>query len=110
MIDIATTVEHDGLDALCLGTFRDLLAYQLGSGLFVAVALEVLFQGRSSCQGMPVHIVDDLSIDVGLAAEYVQTGSLGRAGDLAAHSLVTLQPLSVGIGSVNHLGTPPFTS
>gem|GEM_PF-2813552 len=54
--------------------------------------------------------VDDLGINVVFAAEHAQTRSLGRAGDLAAHSLVTANALRFRIRSLNHSGTPPITS
>ena len=54
----------------------------------------------------PNKIVNDLGVDVGSAAEHVQTGSLGCAGDFAANASMTLLTLSVSIGSLNHLGTP----
>ena len=46
--------------------------------------------------------VNHLGIDVLLAAEYVQTGTLGGAGNLGPDPLVPLEPLSVGIRSFNH--------
>jgi hypothetical protein len=47
-----------------------------------------------AAHGLAGHIVDDLGIDIVFAAEYAQTGSLGGAGDLAAHSLMALNALS----------------
>src|SRR5699024_7896343 len=80
----------------------------LGGLAVGAGALKALLQGGSGDQGLAHGIVDDLGVDVGLAAEHVQTGTLGRAGDLAAHSLVALKPLSLGIGTIDHCGTPPY--
>ena len=70
--------------------------------------LKGLLQGVGGSQGHAVHIVDDLGIDVGLAAENVETGAHGSAGDLSANTLMTLHALLIGIRSSNHFGTPPY--
>src|SRR5699024_8030621 len=106
--DIAATVEDHGGDAGGLGALGHQLTHHLGGVGLGAVAVEALLQRGGRDQGLARHIVNDLGVDVGLAAEHVQAGSLGRAGDFSAHSLVALKPLSVGIGSLDHLGTPPY--
>lgn len=54
------------------------------------------------------NIVDDLGVDVLFRTENVQAGSLGSAGDFGANALMTLDALCFGIGSFNHIGTPPY--
>src|SRR5699024_3006281 len=108
MVHIAAAVEDHGLNALRLGTLGHGDAYLLGGVGLGALAGEVFLQGGSGDQGLAGHIVDDLGIDVGLTAEYVQAGTLGRAGNLCTHALVALNALRTGIGSVDHSGTPPF--
>ena len=51
--------------------------------------------------------VDELSIDVRIAAEYVQTGTLGSAGDLAANADMPSHAHSFLVDLTNHFGTPP---
>ena len=108
MIQVTATVEHDGVDALGLAALGHQLTHSTGGGLVAAVALDLLIQGGGGDQGVAGHVVDDLSVDVLLAAEHVQTGTLGSAEHLGTDSLMTLQTLSVGIGSFNHYGTPPY--
>ena len=108
VVDVAAAVEDHGGDAGGLGALGHHLAHLLGRLAVGAGALEGLVQGGSGDQGLAVDIVDDLGIDVGRAAEHVQTGSLGRAGDFGAHSLVALKPLGVGIDFLDHIGTPPY--
>ena len=106
MVQVTTAVKDHCVDSLVLGALGNGLA-NLGCGLtVVAAALKSLLQGGSGNQGAALHIVNDLRIDVGSAAEHVQTGSLGCAGDFTANARVTLLTLSVSIGSLNHLGTP----
>ena len=89
-------------------TNADQLANSGSSGHIAAVTFDGLVLRGSGSQGHAVHIVDDLGIDVGLAAENVETGAHGSAGDLSANTLMTLHALLIGIRSSNHFGTPPY--
>src|SRR5699024_303083 len=79
MVDIAAAVEDHGADAGGLGTLSNGQANLLGGLTVGALALEALLQGRSGDQSLAAHVIDDLGVDVGLAAEHVETGTLGRA-------------------------------
>ena len=83
MVQVTTAVKDHCVDALVLGA--------LGNGL-----ANLGWRPHSCCRWPSnpfsreeaetrvhaLHIVNDLRIDVGSAAEHVQTGSLGCAGDL----------------------------
>ena len=56
------------------------------------------------------YIVNDLRINIRIAAEHAQTRSLGCAGDLAAHTGMALCALGFLIKFAYHLGTPPIIS
>ena len=109
MINVAAAVKHYFFDALLKGTLCNDRADLLCGLDVAAVAFKALFNGGGGHEGAACDVVDDLSIDVVLAAEYAQAGSLSGAGDLAAYSVVALDALSSGIRSLNHSGTPPFT-
>src|SRR5699024_6782423 len=107
MENIAAAVKHDLFNALGLGALGHGHADLAGSFLVAGGAFKILLEGGSGDQGDSVHIVDDLRIDVPIAAEHVQTRSLGCAGDLAAHSGMTLDAGSVLVKILYHDGTPP---
>ena len=102
MVDIAATVKDHGLNALGLGALGYVDAHLLGGIGLGALTGKVLLQGRSGDQSHAVHIVDNLGIDVGLAAEDVEAGTLGRAGNLGTDTLMALNTLGAGIRSVDH--------
>ena len=98
MIDIAAAVKHDFFDALLEGTLGDHGADLLRGLDVAAVAFKALLHAGRGGEGVAGDVVDDLGIDVVLAAEYAQAGSLGGTGDLAAYSLMALDALASGIG------------
>ena len=107
MIDITATIEHDSVDALCLGALCDQLADLAGSFLVACGAFEILLIGSGGSERNAVDVVNDLCVDVCVAAVDVQAGPFGRAGDLSANADMTLHTLSVLIKCFHHNGTPP---
>ena len=107
MIDITATVKDHGGDALLLGLPGQSQAHLLGGLAVAGGALEALVQSGSGSQGGSVHIVDELRIDIRIAAVYIQAGSFRRAGDLTADAHMALLTHSVLIGFAYHDGTPP---
>ena len=107
MIDITTAVEHDSVDALCLGALCNQLADLAGSFLVAGSAFEFLVKSGCGNQRDAIDVVNDLCVDVRIAAIDIQARSFGRAGDLAAHSGVALHALCIFIKRFNHYGTPP---
>src|SRR4029453_9727651 len=78
-------VDHDRRDPPILGRARDELAHFLGRGHVAAalqLALQVLVQGRGAADRLALVVVDDLGVDVALAAEGGEARPLGRALDL----------------------------
>src|SRR4029450_3358175 len=68
----AAPVEDHRLDSLLLGPVGDERSHRLGRGHGGALArlfLQVLVQGGGRAQRLPRVVVDDLRVDVGLAAE-----------------------------------------
>ena len=61
-------------------------------------------------EGLTGDVVYDLRVDVVKAAENAQARCLGRARNLTADALMPLEARGLCIRSVNHLGTPSFTS
>ena len=89
MVQVATTIENDFRDA----AFLSLLACDLtesGSALDVSAilarGLEIRAQGGNAAQGLARNVVDELHVDVVVAARHAKTGTLRRAGDLTAHA------------------------
>src|SRR5699024_3573115 len=108
VVQVTAAVEYDHLDPLGQSGLGNGLPHLAGGGLVAAVALEL--QGGSGAQGDAVDVVDHLGVDILLTAEHVQAGALGSAGDLRADALVSLQTLSVGVGSLNHVSARLLTS
>lgn len=77
MIDITAAVEDDCGNALLLGPLRQRQAHPLGGLAVAGGALEALVQSGSGNQSGSVHIVNELGIDVRIAAVNVQAGSAG---------------------------------
>src|SRR5687768_2858674 len=87
----AAAVEDHGLDALFLRARRDQRADRLGGGDVgpaLGVLLQRLVEGRRRAHRLAGAVVDDLRVDVRLAAEHRQPGTLGRARDLLADPAV----------------------
>src|SRR5262245_43810878 len=81
----AAPVEDHRLDPLLLGPAGDELADRLGRGhVGSLLLLEVLVHGGRGAQGLARLVVDDLGVDVGLAAEDGQARPPGRARQPAA--------------------------
>src|SRR5262249_54951359 len=69
----AAAVEDHGADALLLGPARDQLAHGLGSRDVAAplrLRPQLLVEGGGGAQRAAVLVVDDLGVDVALAAEH----------------------------------------
>ena len=87
---VAAAVEHDCLNAQRLGALGDQLADLAGGAHLVALdALGGLLQGGGRAQGVADGVVHDLSHHVAVGPGDHQAGTLGRAGDVLAHALVT---------------------
>src|SRR5699024_11226108 len=86
---VATTVEHDRLDAGCPGALGQELA-DLGT-LVLLVALECAHVGlerRRRGHRVACQVVDDLGVDVPRGALDDQPRTLRRPGDLLAEPVV----------------------
>ena len=103
MVHIAAAIEDHDRDALGLGPLGQHGADLLGSLAVAGGTFKFLVQGGSRSHGNAVHIIDDLGVNVRIAAEHIQARSLGCAGDLATHSGVALQTLRILIDFPNHL-------
>ena len=79
MVDITATIEHDSVDALCLSAFCNQLADLAGSFLVAGGAFKILLTGSGGNERNAVDVVDNLCVDVGVAAVDVQAGPFGRA-------------------------------
>ena len=90
--------------ALC--GFHDFLAARVDKLMIVSLQANSCLLYTSN-QRDSIDVVDDLCIDVRIAAIDIQARSFGRAGDLAAHSGVALHTLRILIKRFNHYGTPP---
>src|SRR5262245_8167103 len=88
---IAAAVEHHGPDALGLRALRDELAHQL-RGSDVAAGLHLGAELRRAAvdgdEGLAVHVVDDLRVDVIEAPEHDQARPRRGALHQAPHPLV----------------------
>lgn len=62
------------------------LADLAGGFLVAGGAFEILLDGAGRGQSHAVYIIDDLRVDVRIAAINVQARSFGGAGDLAANT------------------------
>src|SRR5699024_9974784 len=80
----------------------------LGSFAVAGGALKFLLQRIGGNQGHAVDIVDDLGVDVRIAAEHIQAGTLRGAGDLATDTHMASAAHSLLIDVTNHFGTPPL--
>ena len=81
MEEITVTVENDFGDACGDSLLSDILTY-LGSNLALCTFLDTL--GRSCADGLAGEIVDELNVNLLVAAEHRHAGTLGGAGNLAA--------------------------
>src|SRR6476661_9112533 len=82
---VATTVEHDGLDAGVLGTGGHELADPLGLGRLVAVeGAQVGLHRRGRGDGLADGVVDDLHEEVTAGPRHDEAGARRGAGDLLA--------------------------
>ena len=95
MVNVAAAVENYVFDALFFSALTDQLANLLGGFTVTGGAFKAFFDGRGSNQSMAVYVVDDLSVDVCIAAENIEAGSLGRARDFTADSLMAQFALSI---------------
>ena len=82
MIQIAAAVEQNGVDTLGLGALGDKLADGLG-GRYVSAVLHILLRvhvpRRRSDQSGPLRVIDDLRINMLIAAKHCKTRSIGRS-------------------------------
>ena len=93
MVDAATAVEGNGLDAGLEGALAHELADLLG-GLLVAGlgALELGLERRGGDEGVTLGVVDDHGVDVGVGAHDAQTRAGRGAKNLATDTaLATLE-------------------
>ena len=96
MVQVTTTVKHNGLDPFFKGFLGDFSTNNLGCFDVAAVVFFVgLFNRGSSDEGFAGFIVDDLSIDVAQGAIYVKTGSFSSTHNISAHAHVTFLTCSV---------------
>src|SRR6478609_8226055 len=100
---VATTVEHDGLDAGVLGPGGDELADLLGLGRLVAVeGAQVSFHRRSRRHGLADRVVHDLDEEVTAGARHDEAGTGRGAGDLLATAhLATDAGGSLGLAALD---------
>src|SRR6476661_7870818 len=100
---VATTVEHDGLDAGVLGTGGHELADLLGLGRLVAVeGAQVSFHRRSRRHGLADRVVHDLDEEVTAGARHDEAGTGRGAGDLLATAhLATDAGGSLGLAALD---------
>ena len=106
VVDIAAAVEHHGVNPLLQGALGNLQAYLLRGFLIAAESFKVLLDAGGRAKRVAGDVVNDLSINILIAAENAQTRPLRRSGDLGADSGVELGALSSSIRSFNHSGTP----
>ena len=87
MIEITVTVENDSSDT----GFESLLRNELAdfSGLLLLGAC-LHAEGGCGAQCGAGEVVDDLNIDLLVAAEHRHAGALGSTGDLVANSILNL--------------------
>ena len=89
MIEVAAAVENDLRDALFLSHFADNgadLSCALDGAALLARCLELGAEGRNAADGGMRHVVDNLRVDVGIAARHTKARTLRRAGNLAANA------------------------
>ena len=111
MIQIAAAVEQNRFDAFRFCALGNELADCLGCG-DIAAGLEIFLrigvQRRCGRQRRPQGIVDDLRVNVLVAPEYAQPGTIFRTGQVLANSLMNSQPDDVGAQLCHATFLPPF--
>ena len=107
VIKIAASVEYDFCDALCYCLFRNHLTDFASCCLVAAIALEGCAVSRSGNQCFTCNVVNDLRIDMRIAAINTKARTIGGSADLFAHALVTDLANLVAITLIKHLRLPP---
>ena len=82
MILEGSTIKTSSLNSSRLGTFRQAFANQLGSRLVAtiyAIGTNFFFDRAASHQSPPRLIIDQLGVDMRVAAKYRQARTLGSA-------------------------------
>ena len=90
MVDQAAAIEDALFDTFGLGAFRQGLADLLGCFAVAGVALEAGLAGGGGGQGDAGRVVDQLRVDVAVAAVDGQAGAFGGAADMLADAVMLL--------------------
>ena len=107
-VQIAASVKHDLGDAELERLLCDCLAHFLCGVRFCELGdlgRYALFNGARGAEGVTLHVVDELSVDVIRTSVHAETRTLCRAAYLFAHSRVTNDSVLIFIYLLNHIAT-----
>ena len=109
MIQVATAVKHDGRDA----SFNSFLANDCAEflsafnvGTVLASSLEVGAQGGNAQKRFVLGVIDELNVNIRVAAGHAQTRTSCSAGNLAANT--TMATTQTGLLFLKFIHDNPF--
>ncbi|MBR4292681.1 MAG: SDR family NAD(P)-dependent oxidoreductase, partial [Clostridia bacterium] len=97
---VAIAVEANVLDKDSLMAARERINAELGT-------CDILLNGAGGNQGVASHIIDNLCLDVTIAAIDAKARTFGRSADLFAYALMTNHAHFITVTLFKHVRLPP---